>query len=488
MALRPFSRNSKEPAVKETAQTALDESTEVEQFFSNGSKAEDTSSADARSVESAARPVPSVPSDAPPPPAPVQEHGVAGWYPDEADPGLMRYWDGFHFTGQIMHVHSRVDDAPAAPPAEVPQVEPAETVEAVTGSPDNEAATGSPDNEAVTEVADNEAVTEVAEERRGAFAFRATDRPAPASPAFVPLLQPSPAAEPAANDGGPELSDGPVEAAPSVVPTIEASSPNSIRTKHLRVGDNGANATSARAAGTSADEVEGDDHDRDNEGELVVTVFKGDENVSTNGAAPQVTTSPVARIKALAEGVDGVDDWADQTDKAVARARSLGTPEAWEEAAEAAAVVSEMARTMRAAAAATQTATQLDGVAKAAADKARLAAESAEEAKQSAQQATESARKAEATAKAAEQAATEARAKAERTAEEAPKRAEEAKVSAQAAAEAGRKAHELEDIAASAGNVNTPAAWSEALKRTLEASGGAASQDAADQKVLVPGR
>lgn len=448
-------------------ETALDESTEVEQFFSNGSKAEEAASKEARPAASKAQPVP---SEVPPPPAPVQEHGVAGWYPDETDEGLMRYWDGFHFTGQIMHVHSRAEDAPAAAVTEVTQTEQAETVVTETGS------------------SDEEAEAEGVDERRNAFSFRSTDPPAPASPAFVPLLQPAPAAEPAAKEGAPALSDGPVEAAPSVAPTIEASSPNSVRTqhgsnsistKHLGVGDGGVNATSLRAAGPPADEVDGDD-DQDDEAELVVTVFKGDDNVSTNGSTPQVGTSPVARIKALAEGVGDVDDWADQTDKAVARARSLGTPEAWEAAADAAVVVSEMARTMRSAAAAAQTAARLDDIAKAAADEARHAAESAEEAKQSAQQTAESARKAEAAAKAAEQAATEARAKAERTAAEAPKRRDEAKVSAEAAAEAGRKAHELEEIAASAGNVNTPAAWSEALKRTLEASG-----DAPKQKVLV---
>jgi hypothetical protein len=481
MALRPFSRNSKEPAVKETAP---DESTEVEQFFSNGSKAEETASKDARPLESTARPVPSVPSSEvpPPPPAPVQEHGVAGWYPDETDEGLMRYWDGFHFTGQIMHVHSRAEDVPAAAVTEVTPTEQAETVEAETVETETE-------TETETGSEDEEVEAEGVDERRNAFSFRSTDAPAPASPGFVPLLQPSPTAEPAAKEDAPALSDGPVEAAPSVAPTIEASSPNSIRTqpvsnsistKHMAVGDHGANATSARAAGAPADEVDGDDDAQDAEGELVVTVFKSDEKVSTNGSAPQVGTSPVARIKALAEGVGGVDDWADQTDKAVARARSLGTPEAWEEAADAAVVVSEMARTMRSAAAASQTATQLEGVAKAAAEKARLAAESAEEARQSAQQTAESARKAEAAARAAEQAATEARAKAERTAAEAPKRAEEAKVSAEAAAEAGRKAHELEEIAASAGNVNTPAAWSEALQRMLDASG-----DPPKQKVLV---
>jgi len=36
------------------------------------------------------------------------KHTVAGWYPDESDPTLMRYWDGFHLTGQTM----RVDPAP----------------------------------------------------------------------------------------------------------------------------------------------------------------------------------------------------------------------------------------------------------------------------------------------------------------------------------------------------------------------------------------
>ena len=41
----------------------------------------------------------------------MKDPGDPGWYPDATTPGLMRYWDGFHLTGQILHVHARAGDA-----------------------------------------------------------------------------------------------------------------------------------------------------------------------------------------------------------------------------------------------------------------------------------------------------------------------------------------------------------------------------------------
>ncbi len=41
----------------------------------------------------------------------MKDPGDPGWYPDATTPGLMRYWDGFHLTGQILHVHARAADA-----------------------------------------------------------------------------------------------------------------------------------------------------------------------------------------------------------------------------------------------------------------------------------------------------------------------------------------------------------------------------------------
>jgi len=45
------------------------------------------------------------------------KHTAAGWYPDDADPALHRYWDGHHLTGQTMRVDPEADEAkqPVAP-------------------------------------------------------------------------------------------------------------------------------------------------------------------------------------------------------------------------------------------------------------------------------------------------------------------------------------------------------------------------------------
>ena len=63
---------------------------------------------------------------------PVQ--GDPGWYPDAAEPGLMRYWDGFHMTGQTVRLDP--SPAPAAPPAATPLTPTAtEDTSAVTDDP-----------------------------------------------------------------------------------------------------------------------------------------------------------------------------------------------------------------------------------------------------------------------------------------------------------------------------------------------------------------
>ncbi len=38
------------------------------------------------------------------------KHTAAGWYPDDSDPTLMRYWDGHHLTGQTTRVDPETTD------------------------------------------------------------------------------------------------------------------------------------------------------------------------------------------------------------------------------------------------------------------------------------------------------------------------------------------------------------------------------------------
>ena len=43
-----------------------------------------------------------------------QDRQQPGWYPDTTERGLMRYWDGFHFTGQAKRPSA--ERRPTAPP------------------------------------------------------------------------------------------------------------------------------------------------------------------------------------------------------------------------------------------------------------------------------------------------------------------------------------------------------------------------------------
>src|ERR1019366_9168992 len=119
-------------------------------------------------------------------------------------------------------------------------------------------------------------------------------------------------------------------------------------------------------------------------------------------------------------GADVTGNWAEKTEQAVARARAAGTPEAWQAAAQAAVVVSELARTMEAEVSALQTAEQT----------ARTAQETEE------------------AAKVAAQAAADAKQLAEQTAQAAPQVADVARVAVQRAGDAKHKAEGLEAIVA----------------------------------------
>ena len=100
MALRPFGRNQKKKAEEDTSPNATDE---FAQFFSNDPRTDEPSTQKTAG---------SWTSDPPSPTVTMEEQSAAGWYPDTKDPGLMRYWDGFHLTGQTMRVGP---ERPAAP-------------------------------------------------------------------------------------------------------------------------------------------------------------------------------------------------------------------------------------------------------------------------------------------------------------------------------------------------------------------------------------
>jgi len=159
-----------------------------------------------------------------------------------------------------------------------------------------------------------------------------------------------------------------------------------------------------------------------------------------------------------------VEQWVDETEKAVARAREVGSPAAWRTAAQAAVVVAEMAQTMRVTTHAHQIAEQLAHAAEIAAHEAHEATQAAAEATRAADAKNRAAEEAEHAAQIAAQAAANARRKTERTAQAAPKAVEAAQIAAQAAANARGTADQLDQVVARARQANTPEAWSEALQ------------------------
>jgi len=389
MALRPFTRHQKATSEE---QSAPDGPNEIDQFFSNDLRPGETpTDAAAPTLESLpAPPAEAVPTAAvqtaavPSPPAPDR---AAGWYPDEDEPGLMRYWDGFHLTGQVMHVHARAGEA-----------------EPATRSPAT--ATGT----------------------AGASSARAPSR-------VTDLVTPPPTSSPAPSVSGPAPVESPIASSPSPAPPRVPVEPASPRP-------------------SSVEDVLS-----------FAPTFSSDGGPQQEGLPADKGASERHAGRAM---TDEANHWAEETTRAVAKAKAIGTPEAWQEAAKVAVVLSELAFTMQTSVAAKQVSEQREQSARHATERARIAAQTAVDANRSAQQTTQAAREAAEAAKVAERAAAEARAAAEQADQAVPQLAEAARVAEQAAAEAEHKAQRLAEIVARASTANTPAAWNQALKLSSE--------------------
>jgi hypothetical protein len=440
MAPRPFSRHQKESA----EESASNETNVVAQFFADFPRSDDPPAVAGGGAQPNAMPSEQVPSE-PVPSVVLEDHAGAGWYPDATDPGLMRYWDGFHLTGQVMHVHARQGEArpDAAAPATARVGAPLSVVE----SP------------AVDETAAVDETSDVDDPSTGS-AIRATDllAPSPSHPARSAFPPPPPAgAAPASG------------AQPAVITSLDfkRSGPE----PQVEPNDAFAAVRGIGLAHAESSETERDER----RGALVTGATETADRGAHDAVAPASPSSGRASSRAAE---DQAGHWAEETGRAVAEARALGTPQAWQEASRIAVVVSELARTMQSATDAAQEAARLDQVAREAAQRADAAAQKASDANLSVEQASKAAEAAAEAARVAEQKATEARqaaAAARQTAEEmaqaAPKFAEEARMAAEAATRAEQKRQGLEKIVARASTTNTPAAWTEALKLSSDAMG-----------------
>ncbi|MGO8872008.1 MAG: hypothetical protein ACLQPH_11525 [Acidimicrobiales bacterium] len=189
--------------------------------------------------------------------------------------------------------------------------------------------------------------------------------------------------------------------------------------------------------------------------------LKRGEGANHDDSVPQAGSSG---DRSGQETVDEANHWAEETERAVARARQAGSPEAWQEVSRVAVVVSELAQAMEAVAHARIAAEKAAQAAQEAAQQANVANKMVIDANQTVQSTAKAVEIAANEARAAEKAAAEARRASEQAALEAPRSAELAKVAAQVAADAERKAKVIDEIIAKARAANTARAWSEAVK------------------------
>jgi hypothetical protein len=183
-----------------------------------------------------------------------------------------------------------------------------------------------------------------------------------------------------------------------------------------------------------------------------------DTGVETTG------TVGVAQV----ESEKDIDTWVGEIEKAVSRARTVDTPAAWQIAARAAVVVSDIAQTMLVATHAHQIAEQATRTAEAAARQAQAAAQAADDAKRTSEQTARAAEVAGRRAREASLAAADAKRTAEQTAQAAPKALESAQAAKQAAADAKSTADRLDQMIVRAREANTPQAWSDAMQVAAE--------------------
>ena len=401
MALKPFARHSKSEADTETVP---DEDDAVDQFFSNSPRPFANESRPAATPPEAAdeNPVPvAQPVEAP-------EFADAGWYPDASDPELKRYWDGHHWTGQTMQVipERRGTDEIGTAPA----MNPTQTDRSSTGPV-------APATDLLVPgqtVAPGQTVV-------------------PSHPEPLPTIE-TPATASTAPDVTTPSSIGAGTVSPSPVEPPPA--PPSSFGSTVDTGG-GVQARAARPL---------QDSDRDSE-------------VAKNPDAAAVVTAAKSPPEAKSEA----DTWFAEVARAVGRAQETESPEAWQEAARVALVVSEVAQTMRAMAEAELEAQTAAQTAQEARQNAALAEKRAVEANGTVAQTARTAQIAADEARAAAQAADEAKRIAERAAEEVPKSAGMAKVAAQVAADAADNAKGIGEIVAKARVANTQEAWTEAL-------------------------
>jgi hypothetical protein len=418
MALRPFARHPKSGEEEVEDGTAPDETNEVDQFFSNERRHHADPPADEpQAVETAAE----APAEV------IGDLGSSGWYPDARDPGLMRYWDGFHLTGQVLHVHSRSSDAEGAvsPPgsddggptvhrreSDVSLEPDAELASSVESLPALNQADGVFLAPSLTLVGSPEtaspAVPESASESVSSAPDREVDDEAPAGEVDQPVDEEAPADE--------------EDASSHVEPP--------------------------------ADEVSAS--------HVATATPDGRDGRGQDGPGPKVTSTGPSPVVGGAAGE--ATRWAKEAEKAVARATAVGSPETWQEAARIAAVVSEMSQTLQAAAEADRAAATLAGAAREAAQRARAAAQKSADADQAVQLAQRAAREAADAAERARKRAVEATGAAELASQVVPGLVEAEKAAATAAADAQRKAQSLGEIVGTASKSDTPAAWSEALR------------------------
>ncbi len=503
MAPRPFSRRQKETDAEDET---FDGPNEVAEFFSNDPRAKDPQVDEAPSSPVRALQVPAVA---------MQDHAEAGWYPDATDPGLMRYWDGFHLTGQVMHVHSRADDsemdAPVTPTVDPENMFKPPMLASETFTPPlrpqavplEEQRTASRRIERVVPYAPPLPRNGVPQRNESAVAFAPLDLgeptadPAPAD-LVEPAVDPTPAdlVEPAVDSTPVDLERSAATPEPLVAESFGAREPEA-----EEVGEPEANESGSKKPGAGEPEASRPDADGSEARveERSEASFPGSDTVEPSiGTTETGTEEPDApepepgpesgESEVTAQDVKGpqlgrrddqrsepvedeADNWALETERAVSRARKEGTPEAWQEAAQAAVVVSEVAQTMQATADALQASLKMAEAARKAAETAKVAKQAETDALRAVQETAEAAQRAAETAKAAEQAAADAKQVAERTAQATPKYAESASIAEQEAAEAERKAKELDAIVTEARKVNSPEAWNRALERATKAMG-----------------
>jgi hypothetical protein len=444
MALRPFTRNPKKS--EEDEEAAPSDTGDAREFFSVDPRPADPSAADP-AADDGPPPRMSVPK---PPTVSMPEDAEPGWYPDQADPGLVRYWDGFHLTGQSMRVERPAAQAGGA--KSMIAVEAADTTSPVAAAP---TAVAQP---IATKAAPAPAAAPAAD---GAPEDRSAEVGAPSRPELI-LFDESTAATPTE-----ELESAPpppVRAGPAPAePAAPAATPSSDRPSTAQAPEHHETWTAMREIGKGTAEAD----DAITATEELVTATAADDG--HDGEPAPVTEASPPEDPGTRAG--DVAEWAQETERAVAKAQATGTPDAWQEAARAAAVVTEMAQTMRSLAEATRVAGEKARAAHDAVEAAKVAEQETADAKVTAEQTSTAALEAAEAAKVAGQAAAEAKQIAERTAQAMPKLAAVARAAVQASTDAEQTAKGLEGIVIKARTTNTPEAWSEALVLASAATG-----------------